>query len=254
MQERRDFHTDRQLARPGGWWRRFSVKKPGLDWLTLVCLCMVVIHLIVESQGGVVHQQVLYQEMLGLSGAGMDDGKAWQLVSYAFLHGSWFHLVTNVVMMWVVGGRLLSFLPSTKVFAAWLRGVVLGGIGFLGFDAWQAGGQFLVGASGGAFSLFIMLAMLSPDARVYPLRLKARNLAVGMMAASLMLCLMHPSLKLPVASSAGLWFAELGMASIFLVAHACHFAGGMAGWAMARKTLGKQVSLEQLQRERRLRE
>lgn len=242
--------ADEYRERRRGRWMGVSLHRPGLDVLTVVCGLMVLLHLWVEVSGGVVEHRVLYDEWLGLKVEGVISGKFWQLVSYGFLHGGWWHLMSNVVMIWLIGGRLMDIVGQRMLGIGLFMGSLVGGLFFMLFDLWSGGGVLLVGGSGSAVALFILMACLSPNARMFPLRLRARSLAVGVMLGSLILCVVHPGVDLPFFGGVIDWLWGGEVASIFRVAHSCHLGGGLAGYLISRRVLGKLISLEDLRRAR----
>lgn len=238
------------------WWRKISVPKPGRDFLTLFCVAQLVIHLVVELCGGVQYWWGLYHS-LGLSVEGAQSGQVWQFFSYSLLHGSWLHVIANVLLLWLVGGRVQVIVGQKKMVLTLLGGILLGGVFHLlsdlvaGPNAWR----LLVGSSGAVMAVLLLLTSLSPDSRMFPVYVSGRNFGLGVMLASLVLTLMHPNLGVPGLSQAGLWVIyDLGLDSIFSVSHACHLGGGIAGILMAKVVFGKKVTLEDLQKQRRKKE
>ncbi len=232
------------------WWKAISIHKPGIDFLTGICLLMVLLHLFIVFTGGIYVHQSLYETWLGLSAEGLMDGKIWQLVSYSFLHGNWFHLLSNVMMIWLIGGRLMIILNQKKVALCMILGSVLGGLCFVGFDLWSGQGSPLVGSSGAAFALFVLVATLSPNEKLILIPVKAKNMVIGVLAASLLLSLAQPGIDLLGFSNITQWFSEMQMLSAFQVAHACHLGGGLAGWWCSSRMMGKMITLHDLQKSR----
>lgn len=232
------------------WWQKISIHKPGVDALSGTCLLMILMHLFIELTGGIYAHQSIYDQWLGLKSESLLEGKVWQLVSYSFLHGNWFHLFTNIAMIWLIGGRLMRILNQKKVVICLLLGSVVGGLFFVGFDLWSGQESLLVGSSGSAFALFILMACLSPNAKMFPVPVRAKNMAIGILAASLILCLAHPGLNLPFFRTITEWLDRYQMSSVFQVAHACHLGGGLAGLWLSSRIMGRMVSLDDLKRSR----
>jgi membrane associated rhomboid family serine protease len=232
------------------WWQKFSIHKPGVDVLSMACLLMLLMHVFIVLTGGINAHESIYNQWLGLRSESLLEGKVWQLVSYSFLHGNWFHLLTNVVMIWLMGGRLMTILDQKKVALCLLLGSVVGGLFFVIFDLWNGQGSLLVGSSGSAFALFILMACLSPNTKMIPIPVQAKNMAIGILAASLILCLADPGLNLPFFRSITLWLEQSQLTSVFRVAHACHLGGGLAGLWISTRIMGRMISLEDLRRSR----
>lgn len=229
---------------------KIRIHKPRVDVITAVCLLMFLMHLFVVLTGGIFAHEVIYNQWMGLKASSLFQGKIWQLVTYSFLHGNWLHLLTNLAMTWLIGGRLMTILSQKKVALCLLLGSVVGGLFFVGFDLLTDKGALLVGASGSALALFILMACLSPSAKMFPIPIQAKNMAIGVLAASLILCLVHPSLNLPILRDVGIKLYQVGMVSIFQVAHACHLGGGLIGFWISKLIMGRMISLDDLKRSR----
>lgn len=230
---------------------------------------MLVVHLVVVALGGFdPNNRVtagLY-EWLGLSRDGMARWRLWQVVTYAFLHAHWLHLIPNVLVIYMIGGRVLHILGSRGLAVVYGGGVLLGGVLHLLFHPANPMGADkvmlspLVGASGGAIALLIALTCLSPDSKMWPLPVSGKNLGRGFMLASLILFLITPGLGIPGLSGIGRWVASLGgvdaagIAPLFQISHICHFGGGMMGVLYGCWLLRRPVTLEELQRQRAKRE
>jgi membrane associated rhomboid family serine protease len=92
----------------------------------------------------------------------------WQMVSYAFLHGSILHLFFNMLGLWMFGSEL-EMLWGRKRYIAFLAiGAFFGGLTFV--VATAAGlPSSLVGASGAIYALLVATAMYFPDRTIMPL-------------------------------------------------------------------------------------
>ncbi|MBC8125626.1 MAG: rhomboid family intramembrane serine protease, partial [Gloeobacteraceae cyanobacterium ES-bin-144] len=65
------------------------------------------IQLLVTLVGGPNRQPAwTWFEMMGLSNGGFLTGNVWQLVTYGFLHGSWWHVALNGVFILLIGSRI----------------------------------------------------------------------------------------------------------------------------------------------------
>lgn len=94
----------------------------------------------------------------------------WQLVSYAFLHGSVLHLFFNMLGLWMFGAEL-EMLWGRKRYMTFLAiGALFGGLTFVVATAVPgASMSMLVGASGALYALLMAAAMYFPDRTVMPL-------------------------------------------------------------------------------------
>jgi membrane associated rhomboid family serine protease len=179
--------------------------------------------------GGPDANPALYR-LCGLSRSGVFAGRVWQVATYAFLHGSTFHLLLNLLLIIMVGGRvehILGWRGFVRVSAA---GILGGAAGHLLFAPGNAQAPILVGASGAAIALLLALTTLSPESRMWPLPVSGKNLGMGLLAACLLLALLHPALGVPGFAVLGTILADHGLASLFNYGHACHLGGGIGGW------------------------
>lgn len=146
----------------------------------------------------------------------------WQLVSYAFLHGSFGHLFFNMLGLWMFGSELeriwggkryMQFIGASILAAAMCQ-LIFSLVG--GFMAPT------VGASGALFGLLLAFAMMFPNRTIVPL---------------------IP----PIPMKAKVFVGIYGALELFLgvtgtqsgVAHFAHLGGMLGGWLMMRYWRGQ---------------
>jgi membrane associated rhomboid family serine protease len=224
---------------------RRRVRMPS-SWLVLLAILLIHLWTLAEVGSG---NEVAWYGWLGLSRAGMAESSYWQIFSYGWLHASWGHLLVNAVLIWLLGTRLELMMGSQVMLGVTFSGIVVGGVVHL-----LLGHGLLVGISGGAMALLLCLASLSPDARVLPMGISARNLGRGVLIGELLLALADPALGMLGFSRVGGWLGDQGFASVFQLGHACHFGGGLAGIWWARKFRGPRLTLKKLRLDRERRE
>lgn len=188
-------------------------------------------------------------ERLGLSRDGFLAGGFWQIASYGFLHGAWWHVGVNVLFVLLLGSKIEHIAGPAEVSRILAGGILAGGIAHL-----LLGTGLLVGLSGGCLALLLYLTTLSPQSRMFPLPVSGRSLGFGIVIAETLLALVNPELGIPGFHRIGTWMSAHGMGGWFLLGHACHLGGGLAGIAFARWVLRPRVSLARLRRDRARRE
>ncbi len=193
-------------------------------------------------------------ETLGLSREGLLSGKVWQIGTYGLLHGGFAHAALNAVCVVLVGSWVEHVMGGRMVLKAMAAGILGGAAAHLALSPAADGSPILVGASGGCMGLLLLLTTLSPDARMWPVPLSARNLGVGLLSAELVLALINPGLGLPGLWKVGRFLSGHGFSGWFAIGHACHFGGGLAGLFLARWFLRPRVTAESLRRDRERRE
>jgi membrane associated rhomboid family serine protease len=155
--------------------------------------------------------------LLGLSAIGFMHGWIWQFVTYQFLHGGVFHLLFNMVCLYMMGPELERAVGSRRFLVIYLVSGAVGGAGWLAIQYPEMG--YCIGASGAVFGVMAAFATLFPrlPLTVYlfplflPITLQARVL-VGIMALIQLALLLEPSSG--------------------HIAYAAHLAGALGGFGL----------------------
>ncbi len=146
----------------------------------------------------------------------------WQVLTYAFLHGSIGHIFFNMLGLWMFGSELeriwgqrryIEFLGASVLTAAACQLVISMLAGYH---------NPTVGASGGLFGLLLAFGMMFPERTIMPL---------------------FP----PIPMKAKVFVAVYGGIELFLgvtgtssgVAHFAHLGGMLGGWLMLRYWRGQ---------------
>lgn len=231
--------------------KRLRFPRPGWNFHTLVPATLLLLFLPFQLTGGVEGPLAIWYSRLGLSQEGIfGHGYLWQLVTHPFLHGNLTHWLTNAFFLYYFGGRIHDIFGEREVWRTATWATMAGGALHLLFQ----GSSPLVGASAAGMGLFIALATVSPESRMFPFHIRARNLRDGVLLSTILLLLMIPSLGIPGFSQLGSLLVRSGGESLFQIGHACHLGGGLAGVLAMRRYFRKPVTLAQLKKERAERE
>jgi membrane associated rhomboid family serine protease len=92
----------------------------------------------------------------------------WQIVTYAFLHGSFTHLLFNMLGLWMFGSEL-ERLWGPKRFVQFYFASVLTAAAAQLIVTYGSAGYPTIGASGGLFGLLLAFAMMFPNRIIVPL-------------------------------------------------------------------------------------
>lgn len=143
--------------------------------------------------------------------------KPWQVVSYMFMHGGFWHLFFNMYSLYIFGMAVERILGQKKY-------LILYFLAGLGAAAAQLGVQALdpaiqsvptVGASGCIYGIIIAFAMIFPEARLTlifpPVTLSAKWMAIIFIGIELI---------------TGITGTQAG------VAHFAHLGGALIGWLL----------------------
>jgi membrane associated rhomboid family serine protease len=141
----------------------------------------------------------------------------WQLLTYAFMHGSFPHIAFNMFALWMFGGPVETALGPRR-YALYYFICVLGAAfaQLLTIQLFSPQDFYpTLGASGGVFGLLLAFAVLYPQARVIfffvPVPVPARIAVVGYMILELVL---------------GVTGTQAG------VAHFAHLGGALMGFLL----------------------
>jgi membrane associated rhomboid family serine protease len=93
----------------------------------------------------------------------------WQVLSYAFLHGSVTHLFFNMLGLWMFGSELERLWGPKRYLHLLLASVVAAAAVQLIFTALTGSRAPTVGASGALFGLLLSFGMLFPNRVIMPL-------------------------------------------------------------------------------------
>jgi membrane associated rhomboid family serine protease len=141
----------------------------------------------------------------------------WQLVTYAFLHGSLMHIAFNMFALYMFGGAIERVFGTRRYVAYYFVCVVSAALAQLLTAAVSGAIYPTVGASGGVFGLLLAYAMYFPHNRIMlifpPIPMPARIFVIVYAALELLL---------------GVTGTEEG------VAHFAHLGGLVGGFLMIR--------------------
>jgi membrane associated rhomboid family serine protease len=139
--------------------------------------------------------------------------ESFTLVTYMFLHGDPFHLLGNMLFLWVFGDNVEDALGHLRFLAFYLAcGIFAGLVHAFVVENWitTSSGVPLIGASGAVAGVITAYLMLHPHVRVWvlafrfiPLRISAM-FALGAWILSQFVMLALPNIG-PVA-----WWAHIG--------------------------------------------
>ena len=146
----------------------------------------------------------------------------WQLLTYGFLHGSFSHLLFNMIALFMFGAPLEMTWGEKRFLSYFLTCVVGAGLCQVGVGLWLGNSAPVLGASGGIFGLLLAYGMLFPNQRVMllfpPIPMKARTFVIVYGVIELI-------------SGFNSW--QPG------VAHFAHLGGMLFGWLMIRYWRGQ---------------
>ena len=94
----------------------------------------------------------------------------WQLITSAFLHGSFTHLLLNMLALWMFGRDIEVILGTRGYLSLYTAAVLSGSVAQLIVVSMSDGPIYpTVGASGGVFGILLAFGMFFPRRTVVPL-------------------------------------------------------------------------------------
>jgi uncharacterized protein len=151
--------------------------------------------------------------------------KPWTLVSYMFLHGSFNHIIFNMITLYFFATFVIALVGETGFLLTYFAGGILGGLFFILFSYIPlpyfqlTQGATVIGASGAIFALGGLLMIMRPRARIMMFFVIPMPLWVGILIGFLL-----SSIYTNVA-----WQAHLG-GIVY---------GALVGWYYSRRELRK---------------
>jgi rhomboid family protein len=125
------------------------------------------------------------QRYLFLSTEGLAHGYVWQLITFQFLHGGFWHLAFNLLVLYFFGRAMETALGVRRFLELYFASGVVGGLVQMLFSALLPAyfGGAVVGASAGIFGLVAGFATIFPEQEltlllflIIPVSMKARTL------------------------------------------------------------------------------
>jgi len=184
----------------------------------VVLLALIGVNLVAFSAQMVIEasQPGFVRQFLALSDAGVRDAYAWQFLTAMCLHiGPW-HLLGNMLILYMLGRDLESILGQRQFFYLYLAGGVAGELGHLFL---MPATSAVYAASGGVAAVVVAYAAILPELEltalmffVVPIRLKAKHLGYAtFLLAGILLCFDRED----------------------SVSHSAYLGGALAGWLYA---------------------
>lgn len=93
----------------------------------------------------------------------------WQVVTYAFLHGSFAHVFFNMLGLWMFGSDLERLWGAKRFLQFYFACILTAAGAQLAVSAMTNAVYPTIGASGGIFGLLLAFGMMFPDRIIVPL-------------------------------------------------------------------------------------
>jgi membrane associated rhomboid family serine protease len=129
------------------------------------------------------------EQLLGLSHQGLvHELKLWQILTYMFLHGGWFHIIFNLLGLWMFAGELEqlwgeSYFIRFYLFSGMGAGFFIAVMNFFIYEKYQVN-PLTLGASGALYAILLAYGWTWPNRQVLlyfviPIKVKYLVLVFG---------------------------------------------------------------------------
>ncbi len=152
----------------------------------------------------------------------------WQIFSYLFLHGSFFHILINMFVLWMFGSELERYWGSREfLFYYFITGV---GAGIFSIIADLNSTIPIIGASGAIYGVLTAFGMIFPNRLIYiyfiiPIRAKYFVIIIGIIT-----------------------FLSAFSSSATGIAHFAHLGGMVIGFIYLKKNIRLKYIIERWKR------
>ncbi len=93
--------------------------------------------------------------------------RPWAIITYGFLHGDFWHILFNLIILFYFGNLFLDFFSKRDFLIYYFLGIVFGGVIYMlsynYFPALKTNTAYLVGASAGVTAILVGLATKIPN-------------------------------------------------------------------------------------------
>jgi len=175
MDKRLRIYTKKRLGKGffDDFFRKFSVT----GWIIIINIIIFVLAFLLIGLSGEDGAESIFS-LIALQPNAFFSGHVWTLLTSMFMHGNFTHLFVNMISLFFIGSFVEKLIGRKKYFWVYmLSGIFAGlffvflsyffGVSALGERIFGSPEIFAVGASGAIFALAGLLAVLTPNLRVY---------------------------------------------------------------------------------------
>ncbi len=168
---------------PGDYGARFGLG-PAVFTFLVINLAVFLLGMVMRTLSG---SDPLYQIGAYNTRLAVYSGQIWRFFTYMFLHGGFYHILFNMLGLWLFGSRLEAIWGSRTFTWYYLASGVGGGLlyGILTVAGVQADGA-MVGASGAIYGILLAFGLAFPDAVIFvffiPMPARIAVVVLGLMA------------------------------------------------------------------------
>jgi membrane associated rhomboid family serine protease len=155
--------------RPSGF-GGFSYFPPVIKNLLIINGAVFFLQLLMQNLtfGGIPADNILLR-WFALMPLGSGYFEVWQLITYQFMHGGFFHILINMFILWMFGIEIENLWGSKKFLVFYLTAGVVGGLFQILLSPILIGGLSgpTIGASGAIMGVMVVFGILFPNRLIY---------------------------------------------------------------------------------------
>lgn len=141
--------------------------------------------------------------------------KPWSIFTYGFIHGGFYHLFWNMLMLYYFGNLLQNIFGDKLIYSVFFNGIIFGGlfyvISYNIFPVFRGTSSQMIGSSAGVMAVLFYLTTYSPNMSI---RLFIANIKLVYIAVFLLIL---DVIQIPSGNSGG---------------HIAHIGGAITGYCM----------------------
>ena len=110
--------------------------------------------------------------------------KPWSIITYAFLHNGFFHILWNMLFLYWFGNYVLNLFTQKRVLTLYFLGAISGGLLYLLaynlFPVFDSEQGIMQGASAAVYAVMVFIATYTPNAqmRIFTFNIKLWQIAL----------------------------------------------------------------------------
>ena len=153
---------------------------PATKWLLLITIVVYSFQLLIAR-----NWSFDIVTLFALSRDSIHDWQLWRGVTYIFLHGGHWHIIVNMLILFMFGREMEFELGTRRFLSLYLGCGILAGVGWIIISGNSA--VYCLGASGAVFGVIGAFAAMFPHRKitlliffVLPVTMTARTMAIGL--------------------------------------------------------------------------
>lgn len=142
----------------------------GIKWLLIINVAVFIFqHLVLKAilfENGM-SGFLYFRSWFALFPVEAESFQIWQFLTFQFLHGSFLHLLMNMLLLWMIGTVLERVWGTRNFLIFYLLCGVAAGVGQITVSSFVGEQIPLVGASGGIFGIIVGFGLTFPNEFIY---------------------------------------------------------------------------------------